>query len=70
MPRAMALARKIAVNAPPKTIAKAYDHLRPRLSARKLPVRIDNRSEEFPRAASGKTKKNVLRREFAQAQGE
>ncbi len=50
------------------TAAQIVDHLRPRLSAHKLPVRIDIRAEEFPRTASGKTMKNVLRREFADTQ--
>lgn len=52
------------------TSAAILGHLRSRLSAHKLPVRIDIRAEEFPRTASGKTMKNELRREFAQARNE
>ena len=39
-------------------------HLRTRLAAHKIPVHIDIRHEEFPRNASGKALKNVLRAEL------
>lgn len=47
--------------------ADILDHLRPRLASHKLPVRIDIRTEEFPRTASGKTIKSALRQDFAAA---
>jgi long-chain acyl-CoA synthetase len=40
-------------------------HLRPRLAAYKLPVRIEIRDEEMPRTASGKIVKRELRKVFA-----
>ena len=40
------------------------DHLRPRLAAFKLPVRVDIRADEMPRTASGKIVKTVLRKEM------
>ncbi len=47
------------------TQEQAIEHLRPRLAAFKLPVRVDIRSEEMPRTASGKIIKTQLRKEMA-----
>lgn len=41
-------------------------HLRPRLAPFKLPVRVDIRSTDLPRTASGKVVKRQLREELAQ----
>ena len=49
------------------TVEQILDHLRPRLAAFKMPVRIDIRAEEMPRTASGKIMKRELRNKFSGA---
>jgi long-chain acyl-CoA synthetase len=48
------------------TQEEVIEHLRPRLAAFKLPVRVDIRAEEMPRTASGKVVKTQLREELAE----
>lgn len=48
------------------TEAEVVEHLRPRLAAFKLPVRVDIRTGEMPRTASGKIVKTQLRKEMAE----
>jgi long-chain acyl-CoA synthetase len=48
------------------TQEEVVEHLRPRLAAFKLPVRVDIRAEEMPRTASGKVVKTQLREELAE----
>jgi long-chain acyl-CoA synthetase len=48
------------------TQEEVVEHLRPRLAAFKLPVRVDIRAEEMPRTASGKVVKTQLRQEMAE----
>jgi len=48
------------------TQEEVVEHLRPRLAAFKLPVRVDIRAEEMPRTASGKVVKTQLREEMAE----
>jgi long-chain acyl-CoA synthetase len=47
------------------TPEQVIEHLRPRLSAFKLPVHVELRAEELPRTASGKIVKTRLRQELA-----
>jgi len=48
------------------TQQEVVEYLRPRLAAFKLPVRVDIRTDDMPRTASGKIVKMQLRREMAQ----
>ncbi|MDB5652498.1 MAG: fatty acid--CoA ligase, partial [Tardiphaga sp.] len=46
------------------TQAHVIEHLRPRVAAFKLPVKVDIRADELPRTASGKILKTRLREEI------